>query len=48
LVQGQTLRFDATVPQIYSVYNANQQFFGLAEFVPGKGLIAKRLCVLDV
>jgi len=48
LVQGQTLRFDASGPQIYRVYNANQQFFGLAEFVPGKGLIAKRLCVLDV
>jgi tRNA pseudouridine55 synthase len=47
LVQGQTLKFDAKDAQIYRVYNANQQFFGLAEFVPGKGLIAKRLCVLD-
>jgi Pseudouridine synthase II TruB, C-terminal len=47
LLQGQIINLNDLLPQIYRVYDHQEQFFGLAEFFPGKGLIAKRLCVLS-
>lgn len=45
LMQGQVLRHLELTPSIYRVYDGHNHFFGLAEYIPQKGLVAKRLCV---
>jgi tRNA pseudouridine55 synthase len=45
LMQGQVLNEMALSPQTYRVYNEKDEFFGLADFLAGKGLVAKRLCL---
>jgi len=45
LLQGQVIAGLSLQPATYRVYNHNAVFFGLAEYIEAKGLIAKRLCV---
>lgn len=44
LKQGQIIGHLELIPSIYRVYDAQNHFFGLAEFISQKGLVAKRLC----
>lgn len=45
LMQGQVISDLEVLPEVYRVYSPFDQFFGLAEYVANKGLVAKRLCV---
>lgn len=45
LMQGQVLTHLELQPEIFRVYDGHHEFFGLAEYVKNKGLMAKRLCV---
>lgn len=44
LLQGQVISGLSLRPATYRVYNHEAVFFGLAEYIEEKGLIAKRLC----